>query len=86
MDASFQLRSERILDSAEAKNYANDILQKPMMKIVIQDVANRTYPLSLFPPGKESRYIVGKINEEVVLLNPLALKEVFRKREYFISK
>jgi len=86
MDALFQLRSERILDSTEIKNYANELLQKPMMQIVISDIANRTYPLNLYPPAKESRYITGKINEETILLNPLALKEVFRKREYFISK
>jgi len=85
MDALFQLRSERILDSTEVKNYAGDLLRKPMMTIVIYDIANRTYPLILFPPEKESKYIVGKINEEVVLLNPLALKEILRKREYFVQ-
>jgi len=86
MDAMFQLRSERILDSTEVKNYNNDLAQKLMMEIVIHDIANRSYPLILFPPEKGSKYIVGKINEEVVLLNPLSLKEIFRKREYFISR
>jgi len=86
MDALIQLHWERILDSTEVKNYNNDLVQKPMMEIFIHDIANRTYPLLLYPPAKESRYIVGKINEEAVLLNPLALKEVFRKREYFISR
>jgi Domain of unknown function (DUF4340) len=86
MDALFQMHAERILDSMEVKNYTTALLQKPMMEIIIQDIANRSYPLTLFPPEKESRYMVGKINEEVVLLNPLALKEILRKREYFISK
>jgi hypothetical protein len=85
MDALFQLRSERILDSIELKNYNNDLVQKPMMEIAIHDIASRSYPLILFPPEKESRYIVGKINEEVVLLNPLTLKEVFRKKEFFVQ-
>jgi hypothetical protein len=86
MDALLQLRSERILDSLEAKNYASNILQHPLMKIAIQDVANRTYPLILFPLEKGSKYQVGKINNEVVVLNPLILKDVFRKREYFIQR
>lgn len=86
MDALLQLRSERILDSLEAKNYANNISQQPLMEITIQDVANRTYPLTLFPLEKESKYLVGKINNEVVVLNPLILKDVFRKEEYFFSK
>jgi hypothetical protein len=86
MNALFQLRSDRILDSTEVKNYSNDLVQKPMMEIFIHDIANRTYPLILYPPAKESKYVVGKINEEVVLFNPLTLKEIFRKREYFISK
>ena len=86
MDALFQLRSDRILDSIEVRNYANDLLQKPMMEIAIQDIGKGTYPLSLYPPEKESKYIVGKINEDIVLFNPLALKEIFRKREYFVQR
>jgi hypothetical protein len=86
MDALFQLRSERILNSTEIKNYNSDLVQKPMMEIFIHDIADRTYPLILYPPAKESKYIVGKINAEVVLFNPLAFKEVFRKRQYFISR
>jgi hypothetical protein len=86
MDALFQLRSERILDSTEVKNYANDILQKPMMEIAIQDIGNGTYPLTLYPPEKESKYIVGKINEEVILLNPLTLKSIFRKKDFFAQR
>lgn len=86
MDALFQLRSDRILDSAEVRNYSKELHQKPMMTIIIQDIGKRTYPLTLYPPEKESKYIVGKINEEVVLFNPLALKEVFRKRAHFVSK
>ena len=86
MDALFQLRSARILDPMEEKNYNNDLAQKPMMEIVIYDLADRSYPLILFPPGKESDYIVGKINEEAVIFNPLALKEVFRKRDYFVTR
>jgi hypothetical protein len=85
MDALFQLRAERILDSAETKSYSQDLAQKPMMEIVISDLANRSYPLILFSPEKESKYIVGKINEEVLLIKPLALREVFRKRDYFIQ-
>jgi hypothetical protein len=86
MDGLFQLRSERILDSTEVKNYTSDLVQKIMMEIVIYDLANRSYPLILFQPQKESKYIVGKINEEIVLLNPLSLKEIFRKRDYFVQR
>jgi hypothetical protein len=85
MDALFQLRSDRILDSIEVRNYANDLLRKPMMEIAIQDIGRGNYPLSLYPPEKESKYIVGKIHEDIVLFNPLALKEIFRKREYFVQ-
>ncbi len=85
MDALLQLRSERILDSSEIGNYTNDLLQKPMMEIVIQDVANRSYPLILFPLEKGSKYVIGKINEEVVFVNPFVLRDIFRKREYFVQ-
>ena len=86
MDGLFQLRAERILDSTEVKNYSNDLAQSTMMEIVINDIGNRSYPLILLQPEKDSKYIVGKINEEVVLINPLALKEIFRKRDYFVQR
>src|SRR6478736_1813106 len=86
MDGLFQLRSERILDSAEVKNYNSELAQKVMMEIVINDIGNRSYPLILFQPDKEGKYIVGKMNNEVILLNPFALKEIFRKRDYFVQR
>jgi len=53
MDALFQLRSERILDSSEVKTYNDELLQKPNMEFVITDLANRTYPLTYFHLGKK---------------------------------
>jgi len=86
MDGLFQLRSERILDSTEVKNYSNELAQRVMMEIAINDIGNRSYPLILFQPEKDSKYIAGKINTETVLLNPFALKEIFRKRDYFVQR
>jgi len=85
MDALFQLHSEKILDSLDIKNYKNDLVQQPLMEIVIQDVADRSYPLILFPPDKGSKHLVGKMNDQVVLFNPLALQGIFRKKEYFVQ-
>jgi hypothetical protein len=86
MDALLQLRVETILDSMRAKKYDSLVATKPMLNIILHDVANRSYPLAVFPFEKRSDFLVGKINTEVVLLNPFALKKIFRKKEYFIQR
>jgi len=85
MDALFQLRTEKILDSLEAKKYQSALTQTPLMEIKIQDIGNQSYPLTIFPIEKGSNVMVGKINE-AILLNPIAIREIFRKKEYFIQK
>ena len=85
MDALFQLHADRILDSTEAIKFAGDLTQKPMMEIAIQDIGSRSYPLAIFPPRKGSSYVVGKINDEIVFLNPMALSGILRKKEFFIQ-
>ncbi len=85
MDALFQLRAEKILDSTEVKNYQSPLTQTPLMEIKITDIGNQSYPLTIFPIEKGSDVIVGKVNE-VVLLNPMAIREIFRKKNYFIQK
>jgi hypothetical protein len=85
MDALLRLQSEKILDSIEAKKIEQKVPEKTMMSISIQDVASRTYPLTIFTPDGETKLIVGKINDEVVLLNPLALRDIYKKRNYFIQ-
>jgi hypothetical protein len=83
MDALLQLRSEKILDSAEVNNYASALALQPVMKITLLDVANREYPLLVFPREKDSNFVVGKINQEAVLINQEAFQGIFRKREHF---
>jgi hypothetical protein len=86
MDALLQLRSETILDSVQAKRYDSLIKHKPMMSIVIHDIAKRSYPLTVFPIQKGQDFLIGGINEEIVLLNPLTVRGIYRKKEFFVSK
>lgn len=86
MDALFQLRAEKILDSAEVTNYKIALTQTPLMNIQIHDIANRTYELKIFPIQKGGSMVVAKTNNEIVELNPAVLKEVLRRRDYFLSK
>ena len=85
MDALFQLRAEKILDSVETRKYQNVLTQTPLMEIKISDIGNQTYPLTIFPIEKNSDVIVGKVND-VVLLNPMAIREIFRNKNYFVQK
>ncbi len=84
MDALFQLRAEKILDTQQAKSYDSLVKQKPIMKIVIQDIAQRNYPLTIFPIDKGK--LVATNQNELILLNLNDLTSIFRKRDYFIGK
>jgi hypothetical protein len=86
MDTLLQLRAETILDSVQRVKYDSVIQQKPIMSVVIQDIANRSYPLQVFPMTKGTEYAVGKVNDETILLNPFALQKIYRKKEYFIAR
>jgi len=85
MDALFQLHAVKILDSMEVRKYQSVLAQTPLMEIKINDIGNQSYPLTIFPIEKGSDVIVGKKNE-VVLLNPLVIREIFKKKNYFIQK
>jgi hypothetical protein len=85
MDALFQLRAEKILDSVDVKNYQSALSQTPLMEIKIYDIGNQSYPLTIFPIEKGSDVIVGKVNE-VVLLNPMAIRGIFRKKNFFVQQ
>lgn len=85
MDALLQLRAERILSKAQAKPHDTLLAHKPIMEISIHDIANRDYTLKIFSTEKGKDFLVGKTNEDVVLLNPFSLKEVFRKRDFFVK-
>ncbi|MGC4022309.1 MAG: hypothetical protein QM734_10345 [Cyclobacteriaceae bacterium] len=81
--SNFERRS---FDSVEVKKYNTALSKSPLMTIQIQDVASQIYPLTIFPFEKGNESLVGKINNEAVLLNPLILREIFKKKDYFKQK
>lgn len=86
MDALLQLRAETILDSIQSKKYDSLTKMKPMMSVVIQDIANRTYPLQVFPMIKGTDYSIGKVKDETIFLNPFALQKIYKEKKYFIAR
>jgi len=86
MDALFQLRVEKFLDSTAQKGFQSSERWKPLIEIKISDVANQTYPLTIYSLSKENGFLIGKINDEVAWLNPNAVREIFRKKDYFVQK
>jgi hypothetical protein len=85
MDALIQLRAEKILAAGLSK-YDSLLTAKPLEEIVIQDIASRSYQLKIFPTQKGRSLIIGVRNDEVVELNPLAIREVYKVKDYFITR
>ncbi len=84
LDAISLLRAERILTTDQAKEYDSLIKQLPLLKITVQDIASHTYELSIFPMQKQKQVVIGLANREIIEINPLVLREIFKKKEVFI--
>jgi hypothetical protein len=86
MDALFELRAEKILTAEQIKKYDSLLMQNIAEHISITDIGNQKYELSIFPLSKGSAKLVAKRNEDVVEINPLLLREIFRTKDYFKLK
>ena len=65
---------------------AYDSLSKtqPSFKIDIHDIAGRTYSLEVYPPLKNDQNILGKLeDEELILIKREKIIPLARKRDYF---
>ncbi len=86
LDAISLLRAEKILTVDQAKEYDSLTSQTSFVKIIVQDIANRTYELKLFPMQKGNNFCIGKMNgTEVIEIKLSAAREILRKKEFFIQ-
>ena len=85
MDAIFQLRADKILTTEQSHQYDSLLATSPLEEITVQDIASRNYQLKIFPFQKGKSMVIGIRNEEVVELNPLAIREIYRTKDFFIA-
>lgn len=86
MDALFQLRADKILTTEQAHLYDSLLATSALEEIVVQDIASRNYNLKLFPLQKGKSVVIGIRNDEVIELNPLAVRELFRTKDFFVAQ
>jgi hypothetical protein len=86
MDALIQLRAEKIVGTEQSTKYDSLLSLDPIETINVQDIANRNYELKIFPYQKKLQFVVAKRGDEVMELSPLAIVDVFKKRDHFISR
>ncbi|HTH54706.1 MAG TPA: DUF4340 domain-containing protein [Cyclobacteriaceae bacterium] len=86
MDALIQLRAERILTAEQSRPYDSLLATNPFQEITVQDIANRSYQLKIFPPQKRKSAGLAIRNEEVIELNPMGLREIYRTKDFFIAR
>lgn len=85
LDAVSLLRADRILTEEQAKAYDSLVSTQPVEVFTIHDIANRSYDLKIFAALKGKSTLVAKKDGEVIELNPMALREVAKKKDYFRS-
>lgn len=83
MDAIIQLRAEKILTAEQSHTYDSLLTTSTLEEITVQDVANRNFSLKIFPFQKGKSFVLAIRNEEVVELNPLAIREVYKTKDFF---
>jgi Domain of unknown function (DUF4340) len=84
VDAVSLLFATRFVPAGQSKT---DSLVKvaPAVKIEITDIANRSYVLELFAPGKKDSEIYGRLGDgQMVALDKSSVAEIVRRREYFL--
>jgi len=86
MDALIQLRADKILTAEQSHRYDSLIAANSLEEITVRDIADRTYQLKIFPLQKGKSPVIGIRNEEVLELNPLVLREIYKARDSFVAK
>lgn len=86
MDALIQLRADRILTAGQSHQYDSLLSTKPLEEVTIQDIASRSYQLKVFPAQKRGAVLIGVRNDEILELNPMAIREIFKGRDFFIAR
>lgn len=86
MDALIQLRADKILTTEQSRQYDSLLTTSPLEEIVIQDIASRNYQLKIFPVLRGKSVMLGIRNDEVLEFNPLAIREVFKTKDFFIPQ
>lgn len=57
---------------------------QPAARIEITDIANRSYSLDLFAPGKSANLVYGRLGDgQIVSLEKNKVAEIARKKDYF---
>ena len=84
MDALLQLRADKLLDESQASAYDSLKRTRALVEVVIADVAQRKYTLTVFPAWH--RQVVATSQDGWFILNPLDLSRLYRKKDYFIAR
>ncbi len=87
LESIFNLQAERILSEKEALNYDSILATSPALDMVIEDISKKKFELKIFPSASKSALVVATMNQgEPILLQPRAVFNILRKRDYFVFK
>jgi len=84
VDAISLLVGEQFISPGYSASYDSLSKTQSSFKIDIHDIASRTYSLEVYPPLKNDQNILGKLeNEELILIKREKIIPLARKRDYF---
>lgn len=87
LESIFNLRAERILTEKEAVIYDSLLATSPILDLVIEDISKKKFELKIFSSASKSALVVATMNhDEPILLQPSAVFNILRKRDYFVFK
>ncbi len=87
LESIFNLQAERILTEKEAAIYDSLLATSPNFDLVIEDISKKKFELKLFSSASKSTLVLATMNnDERILLQPGAVFNILRKRDYFVFK
>ncbi|MFM7857746.1 MAG: hypothetical protein ACKO96_38955, partial [Flammeovirgaceae bacterium] len=85
LESLFNLKSDRILTTHEVTQYDSLYATSPLLQIEIEDIANKKMSLQIYQLEK-NKPILGRINEEPILLPTQSSLVLLKQRDYFVLK
>ncbi|NOT73884.1 MAG: DUF4340 domain-containing protein [Cyclobacteriaceae bacterium] len=84
LDAVSLLFASKFLSSGQ-KRVDSLMTTVPAVKIEVRDIANRSFTLELFTPGKQDNEVYGRMADgQILTLEKSKVAEIVRRKDYFL--
>ncbi len=83
LDQLSLLEAERFYVPGETRLFDSLLVVPPSFTVRVQDISQRTYTLTIYPPLRQNNQVVGRIGQQPVIFQKQQIVPVARKKSFF---